>query len=148
MTYSSGFTSYHTNLKRIHCDSWEMKNCCVKNDTKTVYSRFLSSVSVGLILVFTQLIKTSHKSKTRVHFLVLHNNDFTALQDHFKVFTLSKNNLGNLSFIANWKCSFSSFSYFKQFFWHPNWSCRLEQEFLKIGCQPQTTQNSQVWEVS
>ena len=35
MTYLSGFTSHHANLKRIHCDSREMKRCCVENDTKT-----------------------------------------------------------------------------------------------------------------
>ena len=58
MTYFSGFTSHqphHANFKRIHHDSQEMKPCCVENDTKTVNRGFLSPVSMGLILVFTQL---------------------------------------------------------------------------------------------
>ena len=35
MTYCSGFTRHqpcHTNFKRIHHDSEEMKSCCVEND--------------------------------------------------------------------------------------------------------------------
>ena len=58
MTYFSGFTSNqpcHTNFKRIHCDSQETKPCRVENNTKTVNKGFLSPVSMGLILVFTQL---------------------------------------------------------------------------------------------
>ena len=58
MTYFSGFTSHqpcHSNFKRIHRDSQEMKHCRVENDTKTVSRGFLSPVSIGLILVFTQL---------------------------------------------------------------------------------------------
>ena len=34
MSYFSGFTGHHTNLKRIHHDSWERKLCHVENDTK------------------------------------------------------------------------------------------------------------------
>ena len=59
MTYFSGFTSHqprHANFKRIHRDSQETKPCRVENDTKTVNRGFLSPVSMGLILVFTQLI--------------------------------------------------------------------------------------------
>ena len=58
MTYLSGFTSHqpcHINFKRIHCDSQEMKPCCVKNDTQTINTGVLSPVSMGLTLVFTQL---------------------------------------------------------------------------------------------
>ena len=58
MTYFSGFTSHqprHAHFKRIHCDSQETKPCHVENDTKTINSRVLSPVSMGLILVFTQL---------------------------------------------------------------------------------------------
>ena len=58
MTYFSGFTSNqpcHTNFKRIHRDSQETKPCQVENNTKTVNKGFLSPVSMGLILVFTQL---------------------------------------------------------------------------------------------
>ena len=58
MTYFSGFTSHqprHANFKRIHRDSQERKPCCVETDTKTVRGGFLSPVSMGLILVFTQL---------------------------------------------------------------------------------------------
>ena len=59
MSYFSRFTSHqpcHTNFKRIHRNSQEMKPCRVENDTKTVNRGFLSPVSMGLILVFTQLI--------------------------------------------------------------------------------------------
>ena len=38
-------------LKRIHQDSQEMKPCCVENYAKRF---FLSPVSMGLILAFTQ----------------------------------------------------------------------------------------------
>ena len=72
-----------------------MKPCCVKNDTKTVSSRVLSPVSMGLIytcIYIIILIKTSQKFKYRVHKLTFYNNDFTALQDYFKVFRLSKSN--------------------------------------------------------
>ena len=58
MTYFSGFTSHqprHANFKGIHRDSQETKPCRVENDTKTVNRGFLSPVSMGLILVFTQL---------------------------------------------------------------------------------------------
>ena len=55
MIYFSCFTSHHANLKRTHRDSREAKPCLVENDTKTVNNRFLSPVSMGLILVFTQL---------------------------------------------------------------------------------------------
>ena len=58
MTFFSGFTSHqpcHANFKRIHCDSQEMKPCCVENDTKTINRGFLFPVSMGLKLVFTQL---------------------------------------------------------------------------------------------
>ena len=58
MTYFSGFKSHqphHSNFKRIHCDSQETKPCHIENDKKTVNSGFLSPVSMGLILVFTQL---------------------------------------------------------------------------------------------
>ena len=43
---------YAADLKRIRQDSQEMKPCCVENYAK---SCFLSPVSMGLILVFTQL---------------------------------------------------------------------------------------------
>ena len=59
MSYFSRFTSHqpcHTNFKRIHRNSQEMKPCRVENDTKTVNRGFLSPVSMGLKLVFTQLI--------------------------------------------------------------------------------------------
>ena len=59
MTYFSGFTSHqprHTNFKRIHHDSQEAKPCHVENDTKTINRGFLSLVSMGLILVYTQLL--------------------------------------------------------------------------------------------
>ena len=58
MNYCSGFTRHqprHANFKKTHCDSEETKPCRVENDTKTVISGFLSQVSMGLILVFTQL---------------------------------------------------------------------------------------------
>ena len=58
MIYFSGFTNHepcHANFKIIHHDSQEMKPCQVENDTKTVNRGFLSPVSMGLILVFTQL---------------------------------------------------------------------------------------------
>ena len=58
MTYCSGFTRHqpcHANFKRIHHDSEETKPCHAENDTKTVTNGFLSQVSMGLILVFTQL---------------------------------------------------------------------------------------------
>ena len=58
MTYFSGFTSHqprHANFKRIYRDSHETKPCRGENDTKTVSRGFLSRVSMGLILVFTQL---------------------------------------------------------------------------------------------
>ena len=58
MTYFSGFTSHqprHTNLKRIHCDFEETKPCSVENNIKTKNSEFLSSASMGLIIVITQL---------------------------------------------------------------------------------------------
>ena len=67
---------------------------------KTVDTGFLSRVSMGLILVFiTQLfyytvilIETySQKSKTRLHYLTFHNNDFAAMRDRYNVFRLSKN---------------------------------------------------------
>ena len=61
MTYFSGFTSHqpcHTNFKRIHHNSLEMKPCCVENDTKTASRGFLFPVSVGLTLVFTQLFSS------------------------------------------------------------------------------------------
>ena len=55
------------------------------------------------------------KSKTRVDFLSCQNIDFTASQDHFKVFKLSKNNfLSIFSLIANQKQHFPSFFYGKQ----------------------------------
>ena len=55
------------------------------------------------------------KSKTRVGYIILHNNDFVALWDSSKVFRLSKNTfLCNFSFIANWKWNFSSFFYGNQ----------------------------------
>ena len=55
------------------------------------------------------------KSKTRVDFLSCQNIDFTASQDHFKVFKLSKNNfLSIFSLIANQKRHFQSFFYGKQ----------------------------------
>ena len=55
------------------------------------------------------------KSKTRVDFLSCQNIDFTASQDHFKVFKLSKNNfLSIFSLIANQKRHFPSFFYGKQ----------------------------------
>ena len=96
MTYLSGFTSDHSNLKRIHSDSRKTKPCRVENDAKTLNSRFLSPVSMGLILVFIYTIilikNSSQKSKTRVLYLTFHNNDFASLQDHFKVIRSSKNN--------------------------------------------------------
>ena len=58
MTYFSVFPSHqpcHANFKRIHSDSQETKPCHVENDTKTINKGFLSPVSMGLILVFTQL---------------------------------------------------------------------------------------------
>ena len=58
MTYCSGFTEHQpwqANFKRIHRGSEEAKPCRVENDTKTVNSGFSSQVSMGLILVFTQL---------------------------------------------------------------------------------------------
>ena len=60
MTYFSGFRfpPHHNNLKRIHGDSWEAKPCCVENDTKTINTRSLSLVSMGLIPVFTQLFES------------------------------------------------------------------------------------------
>ena len=45
----------HANFERIHRDSQEKKPCHVENDTKIVSKRFLSPVSMGLILVFIQL---------------------------------------------------------------------------------------------
>ena len=66
------------------------------------------------------LVKTPfQKSKTRLQCLIFYNNYFAALQDHSKVFRLSKNNfLDNFSFIAEWKW-ISSFFYNKQTFWLP-----------------------------
>ena len=58
MIYFSGFTSHHGNLKRIYRNSRETKHCRVGNDTKKINSRFLFPVSMGLILVFTQLFKS------------------------------------------------------------------------------------------
>ena len=61
MTYFSGFKSHqprHTNFKRIHHNSLETKPCRVENDTKTASRGFLFPVSVGLILVFTQLFSS------------------------------------------------------------------------------------------
>ena len=55
MTYLSGFLSHHANFERIHQDSRETKPCHVENDAKIVNNRFLSRVSVSLMLVFTQL---------------------------------------------------------------------------------------------
>ena len=58
MTYFSGFISHqprHSNLKRIHCDFEETKPCSVENNTKTENSGFLSSASMGLIIIITQL---------------------------------------------------------------------------------------------
>ena len=58
MTYLSGFTSHqprHANFKRIYRDSQETKLRKFENDRKTVKRGFLSPVSMGLILVFTQL---------------------------------------------------------------------------------------------
>ena len=58
MTYFSVFISHqprHSNLKRIHCDFEETKPCSVENNTKTENSGFLSSASMGLIIIITQL---------------------------------------------------------------------------------------------
>ena len=58
MTYFSCFTNHqprHANLKRIHRDPQEVKPCRVENDTKIINGGFLSPVSMGLTLVFTQL---------------------------------------------------------------------------------------------
>ena len=78
----------HANLKRIHNGFQEMKPCRVKNDAKSINSRVLLPVSMGLIYtcIYTViLIRTSsQKSKSRVHYLIFQNNDFAALQDHLK----------------------------------------------------------------
>ena len=37
------------------CEDHTMKPCHVENETKTIINGFLSQVSMGLILVFTQL---------------------------------------------------------------------------------------------
>ena len=64
------------------------------------------SNNCGLILVKTPC----QKSETREAFLSCQNIDFTALQDHFKLFKLSKNNfLSIFSLIANQKQHFPSF---------------------------------------
>ena len=68
MIYFSGFTSHkprHANFKRIHRDSQETKPGHVENDTKTVSRGFLSLVSMGLILVFTQLFYSKLLTRSR-----------------------------------------------------------------------------------
>ena len=58
MTYFSGYANHqprHANFNRIHRDPQETKPCRVENDIKTVNRGFLSPVSMGSMLVFTQL---------------------------------------------------------------------------------------------
>ena len=77
---------------------------------------YLNKVWLNTCIYAIILIKTSSgKPKTRVGYIIFHNNDFAALWDSEKVFRLSKDTfLGNFSFIANWKWNFSSFFYGKQ----------------------------------
>ena len=95
-----------------------MEPCHVENNTNNGLS---SEASMSLILAVTIIFtKTSQKSKTRVGYIIFHNNGFAALRDRNKVFRLSKNTFqGNFSFIANWKWNFSSFFYSKQTFLAP-----------------------------
>ena len=85
MTYFSGFTSHqlrHANFKRIHGDSQETKPWWVENDTKIVNRGFLSTVSMGLINVFTQLFNPKlllRSQKIQLAWFICQIIDFTAL---------------------------------------------------------------------
>ena len=153
MTYFSGFTSHqpcHTNFKRIHCDFEKVKPCMFKIIQKLLWVFISSQYGLNTCSYTIILIKTSsQKSKTRVGYIIFHNNDFAALWDHDKVFRLSKNTFpGNFSFIADWKWNFHHFSTVNKPFWCPNRSSWFEQGFLKTGSQQRTTKNAEVWEVN
>ena len=87
------------------------------------------SNNCGLVLVKTPC----QKSKTRVAFLSCQNIDFMTLQDHFKLFKLSKNNfLSYLAWLLTRNGIFHHFSMVNNNFWRDYRGFRLEQAVVEI----------------
>ena len=134
MTYLSGFSSHHANFDREFTMIIEKREL-----RKNLKQQNLISGHYELNPCFdtTILVKTtSQNSKTRILYHNCHNIDFTASQDHFKVFRLSKNNfLGNFSLIANHKWNFSLFFHGKQQLLARLLITSIGQVLLKFGNQ-------------
>ena len=117
ITYLSGFNSRRYTLtwkefSRKIIEKTTAKLAVLKITQKSeIVGFYLKPVSLNTCFYTIILVKTlCQKSKTRVTFLSCQNIDFTASQDDFKVFRLSKNNfLRIFSLISNQKRHFPSF---------------------------------------
>ena len=117
-----------------------MKPCGVENDRKTLSRGFLSPVSMGLILVFTQLFY----SKLLARSLKL---GYTTLLSIIMTLQLCRTATKSLDWakitfyailvsLLTENGIFHCFSRVNKHFWPPNRSFQLEQGFLKISSQP------------
>ena len=87
------------------------------------------------------MIKTSQKSKTRVHYLTFHNNDFVALRTATKSLHWAKITFQTvLASLPTENGILHLFSVVSIPSWYPNWSFQLE---ISENWQP--AKNNQIW---